>query len=422
MGWKWLGKVSYILAAFNKLLTVDYLKSSSVDPGHHVTGPFLPQTPLGTSNRTANSNLSPKLNSFQIQRESWSIFVRWAIDPYLSFKLLLIPIVLFLNWELLSYCRISVGIYNPFQGIFLLSGYIPTSSPDDPRYRKSWWDIAFVAYYIVFFSFVREYLSLKVGRPLANYFRLRRESKVDRFAEQTYAFLYFMVFGAWGYRVMTQLPTYWYRTDEFWKGYPEWALKPELKRYYLMQFAYWWQQLLVLVLGLEKPRKDYWELVAHHLVTIWLVGWSYIVNLTFIGNAVFMSMDIPDSFFAFSKLLNYIQWNTAKVYSFGIFYVIWSYFRHYLNLRILWSVWFEIPTLVPSWSQNWNPSEGIYMPRWMHFQVFLPLLILQFLNLFWYYLINKVLIRALSSSDVDDSRSDHGEDTEDEGSNDKKTD
>lgn len=39
-----------------------------------------------------------------------------------------------------------------------------------------------------------------------------------------------------------------------------------------MQFAYWCQQLLVLVLGLEKPRKDYWELVAHHLVTIWLVG------------------------------------------------------------------------------------------------------------------------------------------------------
>jgi len=81
-----------------------------------------------------------------------------------------------------------------------------------------------------------------------------------------------------------------------------------------MQFAYWWQQLLVLVLGLEKPRKDYWELVAHHFVTLWLVGygsisqsriqakrifrWSYLVNLTYIGNAVYMSMDIPDTFLA----------------------------------------------------------------------------------------------------------------------------
>jgi hypothetical protein len=40
-----------------------------------------------------------------------------------------------------------------------------------------------------------------------------------------------------------------------------------------MQMSYWLQQLIVLVLGLEKPRKDYYELVAHHIVTLWLVGY-----------------------------------------------------------------------------------------------------------------------------------------------------
>lgn len=50
-------------------------------------------------------------------------------------------------------------------------------------------------------------------------------------------------------------------------------MKPDLKRYYLMQSAYWCQQLLVLLLKLEKPRKDYNELVAHHAVTLWLVGY-----------------------------------------------------------------------------------------------------------------------------------------------------
>lgn len=48
-------------------------------------------------------------------------------------------------------------------------------------------------------------------------------------------------------------------------------MTPVLKRYYLMQMSYWVQQLLVLVLRLEKPRKDFAELVAHHIVTIWLV-------------------------------------------------------------------------------------------------------------------------------------------------------
>ena len=90
---------------------------------------------------------------------------------------------------------------------------------------------------------------------------------------------------------MSQLPTWWYRTEYFWIGaltpshtrrailslmtfldYPHWDMKPELKCYYLMQAAYWCQQLIVLLLGLEKPRKDYYELVAHHFVTIWLVG------------------------------------------------------------------------------------------------------------------------------------------------------
>lgn len=88
---------------------------------------------------------------------------------------------------------------------------------------------------------------------------------------------------------MSQLPTWWYRTEHFWIGepllwacidlpltvstdYPHWDMKPELKIYYLMQTAYWCQQLLVLLLKLEKPRKDYQELVAHHFVTLWLVG------------------------------------------------------------------------------------------------------------------------------------------------------
>lgn len=62
-------------------------------------------------------------------------------------------------------------------------------------------------------------------------------------------------------------------TSTYPPDYPHWEMKPLLKRYYLMQCAYWCQQFIVLVLGLEKPRKDYWELVAHHIVTLWLVGY-----------------------------------------------------------------------------------------------------------------------------------------------------
>lgn len=45
--------------------------------------------------------------------------------------------------------------------------------------------------------------------------------------------------------------------------YPHWQMRPELKFYYLFQAAYWLQQALVMLLRLEAPRKDYYELIAH---------------------------------------------------------------------------------------------------------------------------------------------------------------
>ncbi|PPQ68014.1 hypothetical protein CVT26_007377 [Gymnopilus dilepis] len=389
------------------------------DPTHHLTGPFLPQTPLDAPTpRSASPSFSTAWAAKQASRSAW---VRWAVDPAASFKLLLLPIVLYLNWELVA-PYVEPGISNPFAGLFLLKGRVPGSPPEDPRYQKSWWDLAFLAYYVVFFSFVRETLAAKVSRPLAKYFGLKRESKIDRFAEQAYAVFYFMISGTWGYLVMSHLPTYWYNTNEFWLDYPHWDMRPDLKRYYLMQFSYWLQQLVVLVLGLEKPRKDYLELVIHHFVTLWLVGWSYLINLTYIGNAVYMSMDIPDSFLAFSKILNYIQWDTAKIYAFVVFYAIWTYFRHYLNLVILWSVWYELPN-VPEWTKKWSWEEGVYLVSWMRYQVFIPLLLLQFINIFWYYLMTKILYRGIKSlvSPTPEKVGDDRSDEEDEGDDDDDT-
>lgn len=64
-------------------------------------------------------------------------------------------------------------------------------------------------------------------------------------------------------------------------------MNQDMKRYYLMQFSYWCQQLLVLLLGLEKPRKDYSKLVAHHFITLWLVG---LVSVTYLNWAHHLSV------------------------------------------------------------------------------------------------------------------------------------
>lgn len=143
-------------------------------------------------------------------------------------------------------------------------------------------------------------------------------------------------------------------------------------------------------------------------------SWSYLINLTLIGNAIYMSMDIPDMFLAFSKLLNYVQWERAKVVSFVVFVGVWTYFRHYLNLVILWSVWNEFH-LIPEHAQRWEAAEGTYLAWWMKYQVFIPIALLQALNLFWYFLIWRIIVRAVITVNIDDERSDdEGDDEEDQ--------
>ncbi|KAI0092015.1 longevity assurance proteins LAG1 LAC1 [Irpex rosettiformis] len=389
------------------------LQKIEIDPDHHLAGAFRPQTPLDTQS-PATPLTKSRIGGAGKPEGFWNDLtsLRWVIVPTSSLKLLIIAVLLWSNWEILT-PFIAKGLYNPFEPLLFISHRVPTSSIDDPRYQKGCLDLVFVAFYVVFWSFVRQSITLWLLKPLARRFGIRKELKLDRFGEQGYAVVYFAFTGLWGLRIMSQHPTWWYQTEYFWIDYPHWDMMPELKRYYLMQAAYWVQQLLVLVFRLEKPRKDYNELVAHHLVTLWLVGWSYLINLTRIGNAVYVSMDIPDTFLAFSKILNYLQLERAKVVSFAIFIPIWTYFRHYLNIVMLWSVWTQFD-LMPETSKRWSPEDGVWMIWWMKYQIFAPIFLLHLLNLFWYYLIIRIAHRAIvDAKGTTDIRSDD-EDDDDE--------
>lgn len=51
-----------------------------------------------------------------------------------------------------------------------------------------------------------------------------------------------------------------------------------------------------------------------------------------------------------SKIMNYIQYTRSKIFTFFVLFLTWSYFRHWLNLVILYSVWTEFD-LMPYVSQ-----------------------------------------------------------------------
>jgi very-long-chain ceramide synthase len=112
-------------------------------------------------------------------------------------KLLLIVVVLYTNWEILA-PYVAKGLSNPFAPLLFISHRVPESSPDDPRYQKGYLDLVFIAYYIIFWSFVRQTITLYICRPIARWFGIKKEAKLDRFGEQAYAVLYFGFTGFWG--------------------------------------------------------------------------------------------------------------------------------------------------------------------------------------------------------------------------------
>jgi len=92
----------------------------------------------------------------------WSVYSRKGNDKssltYVasSFKLMMIPVVLYLNHFLLvKYGILAKGTANPFKPLLLPMGRLANG-----KYTRQWWDFLFCANYIVFWSL---YVSISCG-------------------------------------------------------------------------------------------------------------------------------------------------------------------------------------------------------------------------------------------------------------------
>ncbi|KAI9783228.1 MAG: hypothetical protein M1839_004068 [Geoglossum umbratile] len=294
---------------------------------------------------------------------------------------------------------------NPVHHAIFLSYPLPPDPGADPsapiRYGKGKLDIAFVAFYTVLLSFTREFLMQRLLKPVALYFDIKGRNKQNRFMEQAYTAIYFGFFGPFGLYVMSRTDMWYFNTKAFYHGFPHMDHDGLFKAYYLLEASYWAQQAIVLLLQLEKPRKDFKELVGHHIITLSLIALSYRFHFTHIGLAVYITHDISDFFLATSKTLNYLDSPIVGPY-FGLFVFNWIYLRHYLNLTILWSILTEFRTIGP-FVLNWETEQ--YKCLLSQVITFTLLASLQAVNLFWLFLILRIAKGYLFTSGLQDERS-----------------
>ncbi|SPN97005.1 related to longevity-assurance protein LAG1 [Cephalotrichum gorgonifer] len=282
----------------------------------------------------------------------------------------------------------------------------PSAAPGAPvQYGKGLWDIAFVSFHTIVLSFTREFIMQEILRPLANAWGITSRRKQERFAEQMYTAIYFGISGPVGIYVMRQTPVWYFNTRGMYEAYPHKAHDATFKFYYLFQAAYWAQQAIVMLLGLEKRRKDFKELVGHHIVTLALIALSYRFHFAYIGIAIYLTHDVSDFFLAISKSLHYANSRLVPV-SFALCIGWWIYCRHYLNIYILWSLLTDYRTVGP-YGMDWD--AGQYKGFLSNVITFGLLASLQALNLFWLYCLLRSAYRFVVHKVIKDDRSEESE-------------
>ncbi|KAF5978113.1 TRAM1 [Fusarium coicis] len=304
------------------------------------------------------------------------------------------------------------------------------------QYEKGLWDLAFVAFYANALFLARKFSMGKLLWPLARKNNISTRGKQQRFMEQMYTACYFAVLGPFGLYVMKTTPGLWiFQTHGMYDLYPHRSLGPAVKFYYLFQAGSWVQQSVVLVLPLEKPRKDHMELSVHHIITIALIALSYRFHFTHIGIYVYITHDISDLFLAVShpstkrasfktkhtsnngslhtsKSLNYLG-HRLQTPAFCLCIIAWVYLRHYTNWRIIYSVLAEFRIFGP-FELDWEAEQ--YKCQLSQLITFGLLATLQALNIIWLYCLfrNAYILLCLGiakddRSDTDESEIEHGD-------------
>ncbi|GAA5894518.1 hypothetical protein JCM5296_005118 [Sporobolomyces johnsonii] len=287
--------------------------------------------------------------------------------------------------------------------------FLSFREPGTGLYLKGRDDAYFIAWWVVAFSFLREALMRWMFGPFARRCGIKERRSVVRFAEQSWSLCYYLIFFALGLYINQTSPYRSLNTLHFWKGYPHVALPALTKWYYLVQSAFWIQQIIVL--NLEARRKDYVQMFAHHIITTLLMSSSYVTNFTRIGNSILCTMDLSDIFLPLAKLFKYADKPQLSDATFAVFLVSWIATRHVIFGMIIWRLIAEAPTVI---ELKWQSDEGYFFDRTAQVCFVLLLVALQVILCIWLGMILRVLWNMFRGGSAEDTRSDDEDDGEDD--------
>ncbi|KAM4550153.1 ceramide synthase 2a [Fundulus diaphanus] len=260
-----------------------------------------------------------------------------------------------------------------------------------------------------------EILSKQTGcsvRQVQRWFRRRRNqerpSKLKKFQEASWRFTFYLLAFFAGLAVLIDKP-WFHDVTMVWENFPKMPLLPCQYWYYMIELGFYVS--LIFSVASDVKRKDFKEQIVHHVATILLISFSWLVNYIRAGTLIMLVHDASDYLMESAKMFNYAGWKKTCNFIFTVFAAVFIITR-----LIIFPFWIIYATGVYPLT-IYSTFFGFYFFNGL-------LVVLLVLHIFWTVLILRMVVKFLPGNDiVEDERSDKEEtdsDDEDDGEQRKK--
>lgn len=215
-----------------------------------------------------------------------------------------------------------------------------------------------------------------------------RPSNLEKFTENCWHFLFYSLNFIFGLCVLWNKSWLWNFIDMF-RDYPNHSIDNGLWWYYNITLGFYIS--LSFLHFFETRRKDFWQMLIHHILTLALITVSWTVNAFRGGSLVIFIHDIADVLLEGVKAINYAKYERLGNFVFILFTKVWIITRLVMFSRVVYCGIVFFPKL--------------FAPYPLFYFLGSLCISLLFLHFLWTYMIFKMIYRMFTAKKLEDIRS-----------------
>ncbi|XP_006822803.1 ceramide synthase 1-like [Saccoglossus kowalevskii] len=305
------------------------------------------------------------------------------------------------------------GYYEMLTSVIPMQWSVIWKTPTDFDYFEqfskychfTWFDVFIVFLFAVLWTWLRTALTYYLFQPFLDSLKMTDATSAAKTPESMYKSIWYSI--SWSYTAYLLFNGKYTIFQDPASIFADWSngMEVPLDIYiiYVYQCGFYVHSIYASIY-VDVIRSDFYLVMAHHILTIMLLAFSYIVRYHKIGVLVLFCHDLCDVLLETGKIITRTKQRNGKVYNlneyianatFAVFIFVWILTRLY---------WYPLKVLYAG-GRFFHPV----MPFVTTFNVMLWMLLA--MNLYWFWMILDLLARLLSgqmSDGIRDSREENG--------------